>query len=362
MEEKLKFNEILKARDNVHYNFRALDGYNKFWNFVISPRNDGKSTEFLLMKAYKKFYEEGKCSIFFRRNLCDLTDAYMESQQDIINKFLKDEYRIKISYKSSSKGDGCIDAKINDKVFIRFIGLNQRTTKLKSLFLSDLAYCFMDEFIVNVRTGEKYLPGEAFKMKEVCNTFWREAHDLKIYFCGNPYSLYNPYFSELGIQAFKLKKGTLTSGVNWVVDRHELSEELKSWLKEHNPLYNSQDEYTQYALEGDAINDANIIVNRNQPAHYKLAFVFRVDGKYIGVYRNDNLDDEMIFWVGYIDEVGARRTAYCFDFKDLINRSVLYDKDDKRKMYYLAYAIRNRKVAFESIECDYMVEEIYKCI
>lgn len=363
MENIIKFNQLFKPMDDMHYNVRSIDGLNRFWNFIVTPRNDGKSTEILLKKCFKAFYEKGRCSIFFRRFGTEITEEYIESQIGILNKFLKDEYQITdYKYSGTGKNTGSVDLLINGQLFIRFLAINQKTSKLKSMFIKGLKYCFMDEFIINIRAGEKYLPNEAFKVKEIINTYWREANDLKVYFCGNPYSLFNVYFSELNIEASKLKKGAITYGKDWVVDRHDLDPRLKQWLREHNPLYNEEDEYSQYALDGETVNDTNIRVLKQQPKNFNLLYVLRFDNKYIGVYRNNGNDIDISYWCGFIDDIGTRRKAFCFDLKDLMSNAILYSKEDKVRLYSLCVAIRQYQVAFQSIEVDYLVEEIYNII
>ena len=42
----------MKERDNLHFTFREVDGYNKDITIVISAREPGKSTSFWLDKVY----------------------------------------------------------------------------------------------------------------------------------------------------------------------------------------------------------------------------------------------------------------------------------------------------------------------
>lgn len=342
--------------DNLHYSFNAIDGYQKDFNFVVSPREDGKTTAFLL-KAFRAFLK-GQPTIVFRRYGNDITDAYISGLFEVLEKFL--DKRIPYSYKEGDKKEGIVDVKSGDGVIFRIIALNQPISRIKSLFLKNAAYCFMDEFICNTRLGEKYLKEEAFKFKEIFNTFQRESDHLRAVFTGNPYSLYNPYFTEFGIPENKLKKGGIICGPNWAAERHILNPELVKLILAKNPLYKfGDDAYAKYAVQGDAVNDANIQLMLKLPQFFSLYCVFGIDDKLLGIYKNDASQQPYDFWVGYIDAIGSRRCAYCFDFKDLCAHSVLFSNEDRNRFARFRNSLRNRLVVFQSLECDYLIEEVY---
>ena len=149
----------------------------------------------------------------------------------------------------------------------------------------------MDEFIVDVRGGEKYLTDEANKFKEIYNTFnrfcVRKYHrPIKCYFAGNPYSVYTPLFTWLNVDLSKVHPGAFIVGPNYVIECYQIKQELREFILANNPLYGDfDDSYTRYAFGGEAINDANIPVNAIQPDGYKLKWVFRICHKYLGVYH-----------------------------------------------------------------------------
>ena len=136
--------------DKVHYDFSRIDGYNKPFNFVISEREDGKTTAFHVTKAFKAFREQHRPTIVFRRMAVDITDAYIDSLENIINKF-NDKETIHFSYKQQSKKDGVVDLKLDGEVVYRIIALSLPMSRIKSLFLKDPAYILFDEFICNTR-------------------------------------------------------------------------------------------------------------------------------------------------------------------------------------------------------------------
>lgn len=345
--------------DSIHFDFSAIDGYNKPFNFAISEREDGKTTAFHVKKARKAFEDYGRPTIVLRRQIADITEAYLDSFPKIINKF--SDTPIKLEYKSGSMKDGILGIYSGDKLAYYVVSLSIALRRLKALFVDNPAYFLFDEFICNTRMGEKYLPDEVFKFKELYTTLYRESTSpVKCYFLGNPYSMTNPYFSDFGVDPRALAHGGITSGSNWVVQYHELSEALKQSILARNPLYQFEDAYTRYALKGQAINDANIRLFDSTPQGFSLRYAFYSDGKYLGIYENNNYDDfETQFYCAFVPSVPRNAKVFCFDFNDLMSKIALISPQDKRLFSRFRVAIRTHSVAFSSLEADYFIEEIF---
>ncbi len=359
-------------KDNLHYTARKLDSYDKPFNFVISERESGKSANLIGTKIYKKWRHHKMPAIVLRRQIADITTTYIEDLCDAINTFLPDSQKIKFEYARGSIKDGVVDVKVNGTDFCRFIALSNPKGRIKSLKYNAWAI-FFDEFIVDTRGGEKYLKDEANKFKEIYNTFnrfcVREYHKpIKCYFAGNPYSIFNPYFSWLNIDLIKVKPGSFIVGQNYVVECYQIKQELKEFILKNNPLYGDfDDSYRRYAFGGEAINDENMQIEPKQPEGYKLKYVFRIDHKYLGIYHKDTNRilpglDYGKFWISVIDYVGESRKIFAVDFDNLIENSRLITTDMKIITRMLKDSIGNRDVTFQSVEAGYLTEAIYTVI
>lgn len=352
-------------RDNLHYNFRKIDGYNKPINIVISAREAAKSTSAVLDKIYYPFKKTGAKVLYLVRYPIEINEALVETIQDtIINKFTDDNVHITYN-RSAMRQGGVLDLKINGVVFCRILAVSIPLRRIKQALLKDIGCIIFDEFIVNPRKNEKYCKGEAFAIAEIYTTYKRERLDkgrpLKMYFLGNPYSLYNPIFVWLGIKPSKLKFGQILVGDNYVVEWYALLPELKAKILADNPLYEFDEEYKEYAFEGQPINDENIKL-ATMPNDYHLRFVFKIEGKYIGIFQNNYWQDhEDIYYCKYMtkEEISRRRVAYCFDFADMVDGCSLFSREEKNRFNKFKIAMRKRLVAFESIDCYYLIEEIY---
>lgn len=357
--------------DNLHIDsdINQLDGYQKTWNAIVTERESGKST-LLWKKVYNTFKRERRPSIVFRRYQTDITDAYIDDVTTIINSFTKQDLKLKFK-KGDLKSGGMANVYIEgfDEVFCRIVALNAPLSRLKSMRLDKVKYFMYDEFICNIRIGEKYLNDEPLRVKELYTTYNRHTIEyglppIKIYMFGNPYSLFNPFFSDLNVNTNKLYPGAFITENDYCVWCYQIKPELKEKILKNNPLYRFDDAYKKYAFDGRAVQDNYIRVERIQPEGFKLNFVFKIHNKCLAIYRGFRVDgeDKLFYWVKKIDEnsISRRRDIVCFDFGDMANRTVLNTNNGKIRYQMLKESIEHRWIAFYSVEESWLIEEIYQ--
>lgn len=356
--------------------WRNIDGFNKSINVFISPREPGKTDTTWWEKIYSQWIVNKRPWIYFVRQVVEISDAiFVDIQDTIINKWANEP--VEFQYTKGAFKDGIVDIKIKGEIFFRVVALSITLKRIKQAKLPNIGGIFMDEFIINPKADERYLSQEFFKIKEAYTTYKREYHgkgNLKMYFCGNPYSLFNPLFVGLGVDVTKLRKDEyIEQGEgNWKLQQHifvgqeyaiewgVLHPKLKEKLLKENPFYRFDEEYSDYALEGMAINDKNIKLGE-LPKNFAIAFVLKMSGKYIGIFQNNYLDDlEDYYFCKFLDEVSSKRCIYCFDFDEMVERSILISLDERMKLQRFKNAMRKRLVSFEDINVYYYVEEVYK--
>lgn len=296
-------------RDKIHYSFNRIDGYNKAFNYVVSSRETGKSVAWVLDKAYKKFKKSGKTALVIRRRTVDITEAYILSIQFIINKFADEKARF--SFQKSALHDGVVYINLDGKPFLGIVALSIDINRIKSLILPNVDTVIFDEFIINPRYGEKYLKNEVEKFKEVYNTFRRECDGLlKCYFCGNPYTRYNPYFLDTGAPLDRILPDTIFAGENWVIESYKMHPNLYEKIKKENPLYKPDDVYTNYALNGESVNDSNIKIIKPKN-NFKLFLLCNVYNQTIGIFKNPApMGDEIRFYCRPCEYNNTKKTYY----------------------------------------------------
>lgn len=352
--------------DNLHYDPSEVEGYQKPFIFVVSPREAGK-TSALIRKSYRLYRDKGLTTIILRRRIADITEVYINDLGSVISKFYDD---VELSFKKGSIKDGIIDVylksgkTISKTPIYRVIALSNPMSRIKSTILRNVGMMIFDEFICNTRCNEKYLNGEAFIFQEIYNTYVRECPNLRVWFLGNPYSLYNPYTSWLSIPTNKIKAGTILSGPNWVFQAYELKDELKAAILAKNPLYKFDDTYTRYAFSGEAVNDSEIIIIPSQPRGYSLKYVFKIEQKYVAYfYGNSNDLSIPSWWCSVIDwKPEYKRRAWCFDFDNLSAGSEIMNKNSKSVLFSLSMSIQQRNIAYGDVEASYLTQEVYPFI
>lgn len=347
--------------DDLHWKPDRIDGAQKAFNFVVSAREDGKSTRVQVTKCARAFDTFKAPSILLRRRVNDISPVYIESIQKILNKFRPEgKKRISLMFNKGDAENGMVNVFDAETKELRYfiVAVNKNLGAIKSNVIMNPAFMVYDEFIINTRAGERYLADEAFKFNEIYDTFYREAEKtLRCYFLGNPYSFFNPYFSYYGINP---RKGKFQVGSNWAFEFHELSDGLKDLLRKKNPQFQGEDLYTRYAFGGEAINDANIKICEKLPQNYSLFCYALVMGSMLAIYENNDIwDEENQFWVGKSGTAGIRRDVMAFDFSDLRPGARLFSLNDKIVFERFKRAIQLRQVSFDTLESDYLIEGVY---
>ena len=365
--------------DNMHYDVKPLMSLNEPFNFIISPRELGKSTSFWLM-LFNRFKEKDEKTIVFKRNIVDITDSYVDDIANLLNKFLRKCDRIKFVFAKGKIKEGVMNVYVfpeeqkkcvckTENLFLRVIALSVPMIRIKSQMLPNLEWMLFDEFICNTRLGEKYLPNEVFKFQEIYNTFQRESKNLRAIFLGNPYSRYNPYFSWLGVDLQKIKIGSIIRvRSKYAIEFAKLSDELREYILNKNPLYKFDDSYTKYAFEGQAINDEGVELQPIQPDRSVLLYVFKIHNKNVGVFKcNNNItnvdaDTDYLYWLKQMsdDYQTKRRYIVCFSLEDLLSGAFLIDNSRLSRFSGLTMAFRNHLVGFKDLETYYLFEELFE--
>lgn len=357
-------------KDKIHFTGQHCDSYNATWNFIWSARESGKTTTWCT-KAFKFHKKYHATIIVLRYMISDITDTYISDLETVLTDF---EYDAKFKYKKNMK-EGITDVFLegeDDVPLFRFIGLSNPISRIKSMKLKNAAYIVLDEFILNTRCGEKYPEGLVTRFKELYNTYKRCCHTgkkFKLFCYGNPYSKFHPLLSNMGVNTTHMKEGDFIydSKTDVYCEAYKLKPELKEYILKSNPLYVFDDAYTHYGFDGQSINDSNFVIVEKQPPYYQLKFVFRIDNKYLAIYK-DSRPRETIgydcgkYWINVVDYASLNRKVYAIDFNNLVEGAQLITTDIKAICWRLKNSIANRDVTYGCIDAGYYTEEIYTYI
>lgn len=348
--------------------------YNKVWNFAVGERESGKTVDswFLLFNAY--IYEH-RPSIVLRRRIADMTTTYIDDIENVLNKFL--DRKVQLLYLKGDVKQGIVDIHIGEAgesysytaikklpIFVRIVGLSNPMNRIKSLMLPNVKYIFFDEFIANLRGGEKYLPAdEHFLIQEIYTTYNREAETpIRILAAGNPYSVYTPLFLGLGVDSSRIKPGAFIVGDNYTINCFETPPKLKAQILAANPMYEFDDSYKRYAFGGEAINDQNIRIQKTEPRGFKLRFVFKFGNDIVSIHQGNGNDYK--YWVckhsiDWLTKMSKNRRIICFNFGDMIDGSIKYGHEQLIDMVSVRKAMNERRITYNCIDASYMMEDAY---
>lgn len=364
-------------RDNLHYKVTEDDGYNLPINFILSPREPGKTTSILLDKVYSIYKKTGQPAVYLVNNAIDVNDALCSSFEESINEFKGYEIHLKFS-KGSKETISTIYDKETNKPFIYIIPFSAPLTRLKRLNLGKISLMWYDECNVNVAIGEKWPKSIAIKWNELYTTLARKKYPemFKFYATGNFYTRYNPLMVYLGVDCNALtigkkyvKRQSRTikgKSINYgtLVDCYQLKPELRDFILQHNPGYLFDDTYERY-FKGEAIADSGLPLEPKKPENYKLAYVFKSNGRYLWVWKicvNNGFFSNYSYWCEVKNEgPGKRRDVWCVDLKDMMINT-LFTKGFKGLFDSFSYAISKGSLQFQSPEAFYMIQEIYSVL
>lgn len=382
--ELIQEDKPLFKRDNIHLTLQEVDGYNKPDNYLITTRGMGKST-ICWAKVYKEF-KEGLCSIIQKNRPVEVTQMWINDIAAELNKFRKpSQYCETFKHRGSNLKDGCLDIDIKDPLFpesmekpmrlCRVICISIDVKRFKSLVLPNAGSIFADEFIPDIRHGEKWLNGYVWRANTLWTTFGRFTYETrgaiqKRYWFGNPYSRYiPPLFEQYNIDTTELKPGALLVGDQYVVSLAQPSKELKDLLKKENPsMLNDINKEWQDFMNGQFTADSNYDICKVQPKGFKLHWVFKICNTYIGVFRKSGDHEyswenprEHSYWITVLpkDYTTKQHDILAFDFNNFVQGGRLVLSEDKANLACLRTAIAYRRCLFSDTNAASIVETMY---
>lgn len=355
--------------DDIHFNCQVIDSYNKPFNLIQSCRSSGKTTD-LARKIIKAYDKEGAPSLILRRQIVDITEQYIDDFRKVINKFRDEDNQIEFYYhKGDMKAGICDiytsmdDLKRKNNIFLRVIGLNAKKQRLKGGVLMNVRYILFDEFMIDMRKGEKYLPDEISRFEELYTTYLRESTKLRCYFLGNAYSYFSPYHAYFKLNPNDIHLGCLIVNNRCCFNLFKPSDELIEILK-NNPLFDISDEYEQYALYGVPINDTKIKIEPKLPQFFKLFCVFNINGSHLGIYydcANSGLGFSLYCMnIKWSDTY--KRIAYTFDLRDVSSSCYIPTQSIIKTFYPIKRAMMSYNIAYNNINSSYTLEMIFSML
>lgn len=253
-----------------------LDG-NKPEIYICTTNRSAGKTTFFSRLLVNRFLESGdKFCLIYRYNY-ELDDCADKFFKDIGQLFFSSHAML-----NKRRAGGIFhELFLDDKSCGYAISLNSsdQLKKYSHLF-SDVKRMFFDEF---QSESNHYCSDEIRKLLSVHTTVARGQGELvryvPVYLCGNPVSLINPYYVELGISERLRSDTKFLKGYGFVLEQGFMeSASLAQMQSGFNRAF-ANNTYVQYASQSVYLND-------------NTAFVDRPSGtsKYLATLRYENID------------------------------------------------------------------------
>ncbi len=358
---RVSFYNMAMARlqlDDIHCDFSAIDGLERPFNCVIAGRHDGKTTTFLMKKSWPNF-RKGKMTMLLFRQVNTVNEYTIRYYESLMQPFLDVPLNLKLA-----KGEnGVAVAMHGKKPLFACVPLAMKTQSLKQTLFENCPLMVFDEYEIDPRKGEKYLPHEYDAFETLFGTMSKLNPDLRFYALTNPYSAYNPLFMRWGVNTRALKVDSMQKGKEWAVWFKSLNPKLVEKLKAKDPLFDEKSEYGRWAYGGSFANDRNNHVDIMRGG-YRLSQRFVFDGQRFAAYEVTDFLNESLpsFYFKKDKDRGERRSAYAFEFADMASNTLLYTRDDRNLLTRMKRAMKVQDYACDSIETENVFQAIYDVI
>lgn len=184
--------------------------------------------------------------------------------------------------------------------------------KWKNLSFPNVRFALFDEYMLEVKNGitqGRYVNGydEPDAFINLYNTIDRAEGRLKVFFCGNNTSFYNPYHVHPMFKAaFRSvpDKGTVVKTSNVVFWRVLPSPELQAYLDRTRLAQMAEGtSYGDYAFNGEYQDDVSSVIP--MVAGAKTLFALRYADTTVYVHGGYYTDGQRAFWLSNNGEAGA---------------------------------------------------------
>lgn len=256
---------------NFFYNGRKMLSYNCLYNFLIGNRGGGK-TYWCKDYAIKDYLKNGKQFIYLRRFDSEFDEGKKE-------KFLEDIEHTFEGHVFKIKGYTLFC----DKKPMGFFCALSKGQTFKSVPFPNVDKIIYDEFIIDKKSGRRYISDEITTFLDFYETVARLRNDVRVFFVANSVSMMNPYFAYFKI--FNLQpKGFKRFGKEILVETIANEKYIEAKKNTRFGQIIKGTAYEKYSVENNFLRDNSntMIGKKSGKAH--LRFTLKYLGKKYGVW------------------------------------------------------------------------------
>lgn len=255
------------------YSNSRLLSYNALFNFVMSPRGNGKTFD-AKRWAVNDFIKRGNKFIYVRRYKTEFKKKE-KFFDDIKQNFPNHEFKV---YGWSAYIDG--------EVAGYFIPLSTSQIE-KSTAYPDVNKILFDEFVID-KGKLRYLKDEVETFLDLFETVDRKRDTTRALFMANKVSVVNPYFSYWGIRIRDGERFTLAKDGLLAVEMFTDEEFIEAKEKTRFGKLVSGTRYGDYAIHNKSLRDDKNFILEKKPKKAVYLYSFIIDNKEYAVWNCKN--------------------------------------------------------------------------
>lgn len=322
------------------YNFDRVMSYNALFNFVLSPRGNGKSYG-AKKQIINNFLKKGEQFVYVRRYKDELRDVD-KFFADISQEFEGVEFQV--------KGKTAI---INGEVAGYFVSLST-SQKLKSVPFPNVSRIVFDEFIVD-KGHLRYLTNEVEVFLDLFETIARKRDNVRAIFLANNVSRVNPYFTYFKCIPKENERFTVAKDGEVVVEMFTDEKFIEEKYKTKFGKLIRNTNYGNYAIDNKSLRDNDTFIQKFKPKNCNFLFSVTYKGNEIGFHIS--YDEGLWYCNNEVVQTSKRRFTITKDDHDI--NLIMYNSlssfplfNDFVKYYRMGF------VRFKNIETKQRVYDI----
>lgn len=257
--------------------------YGALFNFIITPRGQGKSFGFKKI-CLKDYLYKKEQFVLLRRTDIELKDAMDKFFNDMTGEFPGYGMRVwkdslQIIELNPDTGEPYDDAKWETAGYGMYLSNARRK---KSISYDGVTKIIFDEFMLPANDTNKYLKDEVNVFLDAYETIAR-TRNVRVFFLANSMSRVNPYFLYWHLEIPKNNKGIRRFKEDIVVDYSSSREfESRKKITRFGKIVSGTD-FEKYAILNEFVDDNEDGIEKKDKT-YQYSFTIHFNERYYGVY------------------------------------------------------------------------------
>lgn len=318
-------------------------------NFAISGLGSGKTTKAKKMVLDNYRYKREKF-VWILRRVKDVDNVFKLS---FMNQFEEYGYYVKDGILWSKEGS-MRPSGIEGEDIVGYFYAMADANGFRRFQLDGISWMIYDEFLINpYERYSKYLPGEMTNIQVMWDKVSRNNNfKTKILFLGNPYSLSNPYFLQLGIDPGKVRdnKNKIYKPHPDIAIHYFDTPKQVLMQREDNPIgriARLNPDYYKMAHGSSEMKETDLKISKVIPQGFRLTARLKVSGKELYIYSDGN----NCYATTFLSTAPKDQRFLALDSDDWNGKdTTLIDKYNpiKLKISLILSSIRNNRYSVES--------------